>query len=135
MAVLSFTTPEPVPTRSNQARTIGNNSQNYQDRPKAKLWVNIGRQIGDKFISPFGIPLDNLLPAEIRGQNVDFVKQKTAENQLLEALQKLGMSFTPGQEETLNLEVRIRRTNETIEVKSDENEYSVDINDLLVTSD
>lgn len=105
------------------------------ERPKAKLWLNIGYEAGGKFINlPVGLPVDNMDPADVRGQNVDWIKQRSAQNALLDAVKKHGFSLQPGEEQTLQLEVRIRRVNEEREVPQNENEYAVDLSALFKPS-
>lgn len=103
------------------------------DRPKAKVWLNIGYETNGKFVNlPTGSPIDTMEPAEIRGQNEDWIKFQTARNELLKALQHLGAQLQPGEEmEVPNLVIKLRRANEDMEVASENNEYSVDLLSLL----
>jgi len=135
MAILDFTNNEnsAVPVRNQRMpfATMGNGVEGQ--RPKAKVWMNIGRDVGGKFISiPLGQPIDTMEPKEIRGQNEEFVKQTMAQNELLKAIQQLGGTLTPGQEVTLNLQVKIRRINEALEITKAENEFAIDASTLLV---
>lgn len=109
---------------------------NPTNKPKAKIWINVGYEAGEgenaRFISlPFGIPVDTMDKLDVRGQNEEWVKQRIAQNQLLEALQEMGASFDPGREEELNLKIRIRRVNEELAVDPDTNEFSTDLSKLL----
>lgn len=131
MAVLEFNAP--APTANQGARRTPFTGLNTPDRPKASVWLNIGYEVNGKFINlPFGLPLDTMNDADIRGQNTDFVKQRTAQNELLAALKKAGMNLQPGQEVTLNLELRMRRVNEELHIAAAENEYAVDLSSLIM---
>lgn len=103
-----------------------------QERPKAQLWLNVGYERNGKFINlPFGLPIDTMNPAAVRGQNPDWLKQVTAQNALLDMLKKAGMQLEPGQAVTLNLEIQLRRVNETPVVEEDTNEFSIDFSSLI----
>jgi hypothetical protein len=125
---------ENIATRSGRQPFAGlnaNAAQNQQgDKPRAQLWLNIGYTAGEgeaqRFISlQPGMSIDTLETRPIRGQNTDFAKVQAAQNELLESLQKLGFNLEPGQEVTLNLEVRMRRVNNAVTVASKDNEYAV----------
>lgn len=123
---------ETAPTGANVRRQPFANLTNPNDKPKAKVWLNIGYEAGGKFINlPIGLPIDTMDPAEIRGQNVDWVKQRTAQNQLLKALQDLGLKMQPGEERDINLTLRMRRVSEELSVSQEENEYAIDFGSLL----
>jgi hypothetical protein len=109
----------------------GQNTPNG-DKPKSQLWLDVGRTVNGTFIKlPLGQGIDTMYPREMRGQNPEFAKQVAAENELLAALQKLGFKFQPGEERTLNLEVRLRRVHTPVEVSRDENEFVIDARSLL----
>lgn len=106
------------------------------DRPKATVWLNIGYPAGDKFINlPIGLPVDTMDAIEVRGQNEDWVKQTHARNAFLKDLQNYGAGLKPGEEVILNpesmIQIRLRRTNDKLDVKSEDNEYAVDLGSLL----
>lgn len=108
------------------ARTTNTN------RPKAKTWLNVGYESNGKFVTlPLGMPLDTMEPSKISGQNEEWIKQMTAGNALLKALQELGDSLVPGAEQEINLVVKIRRVNEERTVKPEDNEFSIDFNTLI----
>lgn len=141
MAILDFTT---TPEQSSNTNGRGNNggrnmpfgNMTQVQQPKATVWVNIGVPKNGKFIQlPIGLPIDTMSKSEIRGQNEDFVKQRTAQNDLLEYLQKLGASLQPGEERDLNLQVRIRRINQELTVDKESNEYSINFDELLVAAE
>lgn len=105
---------------------------NDEAKPKSKVWLNVGYEVNGKFVSlPLGLPIDTMDSAEIRGQNEDFVKLRTAQNELLEALKNAGQNMAPGQEQTVNLQVRLRRVNEELVVDRASNEYAIDFNGLF----
>lgn len=134
MAILNFNQASEAPARQTQ-RMPFSGLPNQTERPKAKVWLNIGYEAGGKFINlPVGLPIDTMEPAAVRGQNEDWVKQRNAQNALLEALKKLGVDLDPGQEQTLNLQVRVRRVNEELAVPVGDNEYAVDLGELLVAN-
>lgn len=134
MSILDFSAGERAPARGNLRLPFGG-LQNQQDRPKAKVWLNIGYEAGGKFINlPVGLPIDTMEPAPVNGQNVDWVKQRTAQNALLDMLKKLGVELEPGQEQTIALQVRVRRVNEELAVEPAENEYTLDPAMLLVAN-
>lgn len=121
-------------TRQPFANVAGVNSDR-QDRPKAQLWLNVGYDMHGKFIQlpNGGIPLDTMAEAELRGQNEDFIKQRTAQNELLKTLVTEGQKLAPGEEVTLNLTLKMRRVNGQLEIAKDKNEYSVpDLGELLI---
>ena len=112
------------------------NAAQASDRPKAKVWLNIGYQRGDKFINlPIGLPVDTMDKVDVRGQNEDWIKFQTARNAFLDDLQKYGAQLEAGQEVILNpdsmIQIRLRRVSETVEVKAEDNEYAVDLGTLL----
>lgn len=72
-------------------------------RQDAEVWLNIGYETGDPeypFVSlPFGIALDTMQPAQIRGRgNTDYAQFVAAKNSLLEQLQAAAATLAPGEE-------------------------------------
>lgn len=131
MSVLNFAN-APAAQSSNRGNPFANLEQNQEPREKAKVWMNVGYDVNGKFISlPLGQALDTMKAADIRGQNEDFVKQRSAQNVLLKALQDLGASMAPGQEQTLKLTVKLRRVNEELNIPAAENEYAIDMASLI----
>lgn len=136
MAILDFNATTNAPTR-NQRQTPFNNLSGADanaNRPKAQVWLNIGYEAGGKFINlPIGLPVDTMEPAALQGQNPDWLKQRSAQNGLLEGLKKLGLSLQPGEEQQIQLQVRIRRVSEAAQaVAAEENEYALDFSQLLM---
>lgn len=117
---------ENVGVRTGRTPFAGLSSNQQSERPQAKLWLNIGYHAEDKFINlPLGLPIDTMDPAPIRGQNEEFVQLRSAQNELLKALQDLGVKMAPGEEKDLVLTVQLRRVNEQMTVASKDNKYSV----------
>ena len=114
------------------SKPFANQTNPNGEKTPAKVWLNVGYEAGGKFINlPFGLPIDTMKDAPVKGQNEDWVKQRNAQNQLLKMLQDVGAKFTPGQEQTINLQVRLRRVNEEVEVAKEDNEYGISIDALL----
>ncbi len=122
MGILDFDT-----TSVNNAKAA-----NPKDRPAAKLWINLGKEKGGRFINlPVGIPADTMEPLPIKGQNEEWAKFQSSRNSLLRLIQEKGDSLLPGEEVVLNLEVRLRKVNDEIAIDSDDNEFSLDADDLF----
>lgn len=119
----------PVANQSNGRRRLPGAQDDFV---KSNLWLNVGYQSGDKFINlPVGLPVDTMKPADARGQNEDWLRQRAAQNYLLEMLQKAGAEMEPGQEVSLKLEVRLRRTQEKVDVDPDTNPYGIALTDIF----
>lgn len=102
------------------------------NKPKSKLWLNVGYERGDKFVNlPLGLAIDTMDPAEIRGQNQDFINLRSAQNELLKHLQAHGMSMTPGEEITVNLTVKLRRVNEEMAPSAEAGELAINPEQLF----
>lgn len=132
MAVLPFassnngagnTTRMPFGDLSNPAGTT--------ERVASKLWLNVGYEVQTAdgeihFVTlPVGLPIDTMKTVQIRGQKEDWVQQAHAKNEFLELVQKFGAELKPGQEETVNFVVKIRRANEELDVSQKVNPYSI----------
>jgi hypothetical protein len=96
------------------------------ERPRAKVWANIGYMKGDRFVNlPLGSPVDTMEPAPVRGQNEDWVTQQSDRNEFLATLQAIGNEMEPGEErELFNIVVRLRRVNDELEIKEPEGKLS-----------
>lgn len=125
---LSFTS---NPLAQNNAPKAGAQQQ-QQDAPKAEVYLNVGVTISlpnaegveeELFVSlPFGLALDTMNEAQMRGSSADYHQLVQAKNQLLAALQKQAETLESGQEEPVPyLEVRARRTGAVAEPKAGEN--------------
>jgi hypothetical protein len=128
MGILDFTIPTNKPA--------ANASNQRNDRPKAKLWLNIGYESNGKFVNlPVGLPIDTMEGVKATGQNEDWIKFQSARNGLMEALQKFGSQLTPGQEvDVPNLIIRLRSVNEETVVDAATNEYAIDLSAMFKAS-
>lgn len=114
-------------TSNNTARRPAAN-----DRPSAKVWINVGYEANGKFINlPVGIPVDTMEALPVRGQNEDWVKVQSARNALLDAVQKAGAELAPGAEVTLNLQLRLRKSNDEQVIQPENNEYALTASALI----
>ncbi|MGV8863272.1 MAG: hypothetical protein ACOH2T_19160 [Pseudomonas sp.] len=74
-------------------------------RKKSDFWLNIGVTVkgedgSDVFIGlPNGIPLDDMKPVEVKGNNQNMIDLNQTKNSLLEALQKFAAQMDPGSRE------------------------------------
>jgi hypothetical protein len=92
---------------------------NVVEKVPAKYWLNIGYDIDvqaedgtmtTKFVPiPVGAALDTQKPLDVSSKNEGFSAFQQARNDLLTQLIELGATFKPGQEETINLIVKLRR--------------------------
>lgn len=134
MGILDFEAPK---TTNNARRQQANTEQ----KPPAKLWLNVGYEVETtdkdgnnitRFINlPVGIPLDTMEPLPIRGQNEEFAALRSAQNDLLKALQSAGDNLDPGVEKEVRLVVKIRKVNEQLEIKREDNPFAVDLASLI----
>jgi hypothetical protein len=119
------------------ANRIGGNGRSSTttangDKPKTRLWLNIGYEAnGKKVTLPLGLPVDTMEPAKVSGQSEDWVKLRTAQNDLLKALIAKGAAMAPGEEQAVNLTIWMRRVNDELIVGEGDNEYAVDLAALL----
>lgn len=137
MGILDF---DANKTASSNARNRGNQT-NAQDRPAAKIWLNIGYEVpftdekGEesmRFVNlPVGIPLDTMEALPIRGQNEGFAQLRSAQNDLLKQLQAAGDALEPGAEVDVRLTIKMRKVNEQIEISSESNPLSINVASLI----
>ena len=112
--------------------TSRNGRTQAQDRPAAKLWLNLGYDANGRFVNlPIGIPVDTMELLPIRGQNEDWAQFQSARNQLLKAIQEAGDNLEPGAEVEVKLTVKLRKVNEEIEVKAEDNAFAADLSKLF----
>lgn len=124
MSILDFSKNNDTATRTSSAA---------QDRPAAKMWLNVGYVANGKFVNlPVGIPVDTMEALPIRGQNEDWAKLQSARNGLLKAIQDAGDALAPGAEVELKLVVRLRKVNSELVVLPEDNEFSTDFSGLVV---
>ena len=108
------------------------NAQQASDRPAAKLWLNVGYDANGRFVNlPVGIPVDTMELLPIRGQNEEWAQFQSARNDLLKAIQEAGDNLEPGAEVEVKLVVKLRKVNEEIEVKPEDNEFATDLSKLF----
>ena len=131
MGILDFDSA--AKTNNTAASGTGRNGRiQAQDRPAAKLWLNVGYDANGRFVNlPVGIPVDTMELLPIRGQNEEWAQFQSARNQLLKAIQEAGDNLEPGAEVEVNLTVKLRKVNEEIEVKAEDNAFAADLSKLF----
>ena len=131
MGILDFDSA--AKTNNAAASGTGRNGRTQaQDRPAAKLWLNLGYDANGRFVNlPVGIPVDTMELLPIRGQNEEWAQFQSARNQLLKAIQEAGDNLEPGAEVEVNLTVKLRKVNEEIEVKAEDNAFAADLSKLF----
>ena len=106
--------------------------QAAQDRPAAKLWLNVGYDANGRFVNlPVGIPVDTMETLPIRGQNEEWAQFQSARNDLLKAIQEAGDGLEPGAEVEVKLVVKLRKVNEEIEVSKEDNPFAANLSALI----
>jgi len=112
-------------------RSISRNGTS--DKPKAKVWGNIGYELNGKYISlPIGIPVDTMEPAKSNSNNKEWVAFQDACNTLLKHLQSMGDEMEPGQDISIpNLEFRLHRVKEAVVVEEEDNDFRTDLSQLF----
>ena len=106
--------------------------QAAQDRPAAKLWLNVGYDANGRFVNlPVGIPVDTMETLPIRGQNEEWAQFQSARNDLLKAIQEAGDNLEPGAEVEVKLVVKLRKVNEEIEVSKEDNPFAANLGGLI----
>ena len=106
--------------------------QAAQDRPAAKLWLNVGYDANGRFVNlPVGIPVDTMESLPIRGQNEEWAQFQSARNDLLKAIQEAGDNLEPGAEVEVKLVVKLRKVNEEIEVSKEDNPFAANLSSLI----
>ena len=103
-----------------------------QDRPAAKLWLNVGYDANGRFVNlPVGIPVDTMELLPIRGQNEEWAQFQSARNDLLKAIQQAGDNLEPGAEVEVKLVVKLRKVNEELEVSKEDNPFAANLASLI----
>ena len=126
MGILDF---EAAKTNTSAPRS---GRQAQQDRPAAKLWLNVGYDANGRFVNlPVGIPVDTMETLPIRGQNEEWAQFQSARNDLLKAIQEAGDNLEPGAEVEVKLVVKLRKVNEEIEVSKEDNPFAVNLSSLI----
>ena len=131
MGILDFDSA--AKTNTAAASGTGNNRRTQaQDRPSAKLWLNVGYDANGRFVNlPVGIPVDTMELLPIRGQNEEWAQFQSARNQLLKAIQEAGDNLEPGAEVEVKLTVKLRKVNEEIAVNAEDNAFATDLTKLF----
>lgn len=126
MGILDFTVGAGNAPAQSSVRNVG-----AANRPKAKLWLNIGYMKNGKFVNlPMGLPLDTMEPAKVSGQNQDWNNFQTARNELLKALQNIQLE--PGAStEFTSLTIEVRHIADTVVVDRETNEYATDLSEMF----
>ena len=91
-------------------------------RPPSVLWLNIGVQVGETFVTlPFGLPLDDMKLIEVKGKNVEWHNLAAAKNALLKMLQEAGGKMDSGTEQIIpSLQVQLlRKSDGAVESSTD----------------
>lgn len=141
MSLIDFSknqTPAPAARTANgRQRPV---DANGNPLPQAKLWLNWGYLIADRFISlPLGLPVDTMQPRELRGSSQEFLKLVTAQNDLLTSVQNMIETLAPGDEAVLMeqtmpngvvMQVRLRRVMGEVAVEGP-NDFAVDLGSLF----
>lgn len=105
----------------NETAAVVNNAApaSNADRPKSEMWLNVGVVLKgagedgeDIFVSlPKGIPLDDLVATDARGNNIKMIHLTQAKNALLAAVQKRAGMLDPGSRTTMpELSVEVYRS-------------------------
>ena len=130
MGILDFDSA--AKTNTAAASGTSNRRTQAQDRPSAKLWLNVGYDANGRFVNlPVGIPVDTMELLPIRGQNEEWAQFQSARNQLLKAIQEAGDNLEPGAEVEVKLTVKLRKVNEEVEVKAEDNAFAADLSKLF----
>lgn len=112
-----------TPTFGTKAQA-GATSTTKTDKPKAEFWLNVGYPVEYKtqtpegvvteirFVSlPVGIPLDTQEDLPTTSRNEQYAQFQAARNDLLAQLKEAARSLAPGEEQTINLSLQLRRVN------------------------
>lgn len=85
-------------------------------RPPSVLWLNIGVQVGETFVTlPFGLPLDDMKPIEAKGKNAEWHNLAAAKNALLKMLQDAGGKMDSGTDQIIpSLQVQLLRKSDGV---------------------
>lgn len=119
-----------------------NGNAGSDDRPKAKVWMNVGylaqmqNEDGEK--EPFfvslqqGIPIDTLEPVSTSSGNVSWAKKQSARNDLHAKVMEVAAGLEPGETTIVNLQVEVRRVREeAAQIDASDNELSSQMPDLV----
>lgn len=112
-----------------------NAATDKEQRPASQFWLNVGYEVEvpnaegqneTRFVSlPAGIPLDNIEQLVVKGKNQDWNMFQSARNDLLTQLMAAAQAMEPGEEQIVNLQIQLRRTNnEEVKVDSSTNPFA-----------
>lgn len=128
MGILDFDTTAP----KSAGATTNRRTTAAQDRPAAKLWLNVGYEANGRFVNlPVGIPVDTMELLPIRGQNEEWAQFQSARNGLLKAIQEAGDKLEPGAEVEVKLTVKLRKVNDELAVSAEDNAFAADLSGLF----
>lgn len=114
-----------------------------EDRPQAKVWLNVGRQVnckvddgtgnkvnGQQFIAlPMGLALDTMEEMAVpkSNRNPEYKQIVLARNHLMKQIQAAAEKLQPGEELLIPLQVQIRRVEEAQDLPEGDNQFLVDL--------
>ena len=114
-----------------------------EDRPQAKVWLNVGRQVdckvddgtgnkvnGTQFIAlPMGLALDTMEEMAVpkSNRNPEYKQIVLARNHLMKQIQAAAEKLQPGEELLIPLQVQIRRVEEAQDLPEGDNQFLVDL--------
>ena len=116
-----------VPTPA-QSQTEGK-----KQRPKSQYWLNVGMNVSglgengeDVFVSMTGggIALDDLVPAEVSGNNPKWVQMQQLKNMILEATQRAAAGREPGGRIVVPLIVEVSRVGKPEQRPDNTNQFA-----------
>ena len=118
-------------------------TRSADDRPKAKVWLNVGRQVdckvddgtgnkvnGTQFIAlPMGLAMDTMEEMAVpkSNKNQEYKQIVLARNNLMAQIQKAAEALQPGEELLIPLQVQIRRVEEAQDLPEGDNPFVVDL--------
>lgn len=122
MGILETLNNGKAPATNRAQRRAGNNGEK---RETSKFWLNAGYETGEGRFVPlaYGIPLDNIEDLKTSGQNEEFVALRHAQNELKDDLLAEAAKLQPGQEVVIQLQVRLRRANEAMDIAPESNPF------------
>lgn len=121
----------------------GASARTREDRPQAKVWLNVGRQVdckvddgtgnkvnGTQFIAlPMGLALDTMEEMAVpkSNRNPEYKQIVLARNHLMKQIQAAAEKLQPGEELLIPLQVQIRRVEEAQDLPEGDNQFLVDL--------
>ena len=117
-----------VPAQQTQPQAEGK-----KQRPKSQYWLNVGMNVAglgengeEVFVSMTGggIALDDLVPAEITGNNPKWIQLQQLKNTILEATQRAAAGREPGGRIVVPLVVEVSRVGKPEQRPDNTNEFA-----------